>query len=287
MSPLDSAARRRRTRPPRDPRGNGRTQGRELAQLPRARRSTISCSHSSSARRRDRHRACRSARSLPARGVDVTAAAAGTGGVEGTRFPRLTCRRAGAPTGRDRHVRRRLSWTIGLISPSDQFIGIKQGFDAERDLAVQQLKQSPRRHPHGRRRRVDRYDNRDPSDVGNVEYALTTEAGVDVHSLRNRHDGIVTVASAHRPDPRTQTSKDRVMPTPRPSKAWSVMQRGNARFVAGQPQHPRQDVDRRAELATASPPTPCCSGAPTPGSLPRSSSTRASATSSSCGTPAK
>ncbi|MET1016476.1 MAG: carbonic anhydrase [Leifsonia flava] len=39
------------------------------------------------------------------------------------------------------------------------------------------------------------------------------------------------------------------MPTLRPSKAWSVMQRGNARFVAGEPQHPRQDVDRRAELA--------------------------------------
>jgi carbonic anhydrase len=27
------------------------------------------------------------------------------------------------------------------------------------------------------------------------------------------------------------------------------MQRGNARFVAGEPRHPRQDVDRRAELA--------------------------------------
>lgn len=39
------------------------------------------------------------------------------------------------------------------------------------------------------------------------------------------------------------------MPTLRPSKAWSVMQRGNARFVAGEPQHPRQDVERRAALA--------------------------------------
>jgi len=34
-----------------------------------------------------------------------------------------------------------------------------------------------------------------------------------------------------------------------PAKAWQEMQRGNARFVAGEPRHPRQDVDRRHELA--------------------------------------
>lgn len=34
-----------------------------------------------------------------------------------------------------------------------------------------------------------------------------------------------------------------------PEQVWRGMQRGNARFVAGEPQHPRQDVDRRAELA--------------------------------------
>ena len=39
------------------------------------------------------------------------------------------------------------------------------------------------------------------------------------------------------------------MPTLRPSKAWSVMQRGNARFVSGEPEHPRQDVERREALA--------------------------------------
>ncbi|MET0480574.1 MAG: carbonic anhydrase [Mycetocola sp.] len=39
------------------------------------------------------------------------------------------------------------------------------------------------------------------------------------------------------------------MPTSRPSKAWSVMLRGNARFVAGEPLHPRQDVERRESLA--------------------------------------
>ncbi len=34
-----------------------------------------------------------------------------------------------------------------------------------------------------------------------------------------------------------------------PAKAWQEMLRGNERFVAGEPRHPRQDVDRRSELA--------------------------------------
>jgi len=34
-----------------------------------------------------------------------------------------------------------------------------------------------------------------------------------------------------------------------PAQVWKEMERGNARFVAGAPQHPRQDVDRRTELA--------------------------------------
>lgn len=34
-----------------------------------------------------------------------------------------------------------------------------------------------------------------------------------------------------------------------PAKAWNEMRRGNERFVNGQPRHPRQDVERRAELA--------------------------------------
>ncbi len=37
--------------------------------------------------------------------------------------------------------------------------------------------------------------------------------------------------------------------TQTPAEAWREMQEGNERFVAGAPQHPRQDVDRRAELA--------------------------------------
>ncbi|AWB86939.1 carbonic anhydrase [Mycetocola zhujimingii] len=44
------------------------------------------------------------------------------------------------------------------------------------------------------------------------------------------------------------------MPTTRPTKAWEVMMRGNARFVAGEPQHPRQDVERRESLAHAQTP---------------------------------
>lgn len=36
---------------------------------------------------------------------------------------------------------------------------------------------------------------------------------------------------------------------PAPAKVWDEMRRGNARFVAGEPNHPRQDVERRHELA--------------------------------------
>lgn len=34
-----------------------------------------------------------------------------------------------------------------------------------------------------------------------------------------------------------------------PAAVWADMQDGNARFIAGAPRHPRQDVDRRHELA--------------------------------------
>lgn len=39
-----------------------------------------------------------------------------------------------------------------------------------------------------------------------------------------------------------------------PAKAWDEMRRGNERFVNGEPRHPRQDVERRAELAGAQTP---------------------------------
>ena len=34
-----------------------------------------------------------------------------------------------------------------------------------------------------------------------------------------------------------------------PAQVWREMTRGNERFVAGEPRHPRQDVERRTELA--------------------------------------
>lgn len=34
-----------------------------------------------------------------------------------------------------------------------------------------------------------------------------------------------------------------------PTEAWAELLRGNQRFVSGEPQHPRQDVERRQELA--------------------------------------
>lgn len=40
-----------------------------------------------------------------------------------------------------------------------------------------------------------------------------------------------------------------------PARAWQQMKRGNERFVTGTPRHPRQDVERRQELADAQSPT--------------------------------
>jgi carbonic anhydrase len=39
-----------------------------------------------------------------------------------------------------------------------------------------------------------------------------------------------------------------------PSTAWQDMARGNDRFVAGEPLHPRQDVERRAEVVSGQAP---------------------------------
>ncbi|HEY4225432.1 MAG TPA: carbonic anhydrase [Pseudolysinimonas sp.] len=40
-----------------------------------------------------------------------------------------------------------------------------------------------------------------------------------------------------------------------PAAVWADMARGNERFVAGEPLHPRQDVERREELAAAQHPS--------------------------------
>jgi carbonic anhydrase len=39
-----------------------------------------------------------------------------------------------------------------------------------------------------------------------------------------------------------------------PAKVWQEMVRGNQRFVSGKPLHPRQDVERRTELANSQAP---------------------------------
>jgi len=44
------------------------------------------------------------------------------------------------------------------------------------------------------------------------------------------------------------------MTTRTPADVWREMVRGNERFVAGAPEHPRQDVERRQELAFAQAP---------------------------------
>jgi len=44
------------------------------------------------------------------------------------------------------------------------------------------------------------------------------------------------------------------VPTTRPGKVWSAMLDGNARFIAGEPQHPHQDVERRRSVAAGQEP---------------------------------
>lgn len=45
------------------------------------------------------------------------------------------------------------------------------------------------------------------------------------------------------------------MSTTTPADVWTAMLEGNRRFVAGEPRHPRQDAERRHELAHAQRPT--------------------------------
>ena len=43
--------------------------------------------------------------------------------------------------------------------------------------------------------------------------------------------------------------------TTTPTGVWNAMLEGNRRFVAGEPRHPRQDAERRHELAHVQRPT--------------------------------
>lgn len=81
------------------------------------------------------------------------------------------------------------AWYIGLITPKGEYIGITQGFDANDSWVADQVDKSR----IGGTRDIDGvtwdvYDNRKSSSgAGNVEYALTTNAG---------HSSIVVVGTA-------------------------------------------------------------------------------------------
>jgi carbonic anhydrase len=45
-----------------------------------------------------------------------------------------------------------------------------------------------------------------------------------------------------------------VIPARTPASAWNNMLRGNERFISGEPAHPRQDVERREQLAAGQAP---------------------------------
>jgi hypothetical protein len=91
------------------------------------------------------------------------------------------------------------SWNIGLITPSKEYIGITQGFDANETWVSQQLRQSAASSTitvDGVEWTV--YDNRGRDDMGNVEYAMTTESGASTFIVFGTADDeeFRTVASA-------------------------------------------------------------------------------------------
>ena len=77
------------------------------------------------------------------------------------------------------------SWYIGLITPSQQYIGLTQGFKANDTWTANLLENSTGTGAvtiDGIRWTV--YNNRNSSrDVGNVEYALSTQAGDSTYVL--------------------------------------------------------------------------------------------------------
>lgn len=91
------------------------------------------------------------------------------------------------------------SWNLGLITPEKAFIGIIQGFDANETWLAQQLRQTAASSTitvEGVEWTV--YDNRGRDDVGNVEYALTTESGASTFLVFGTaaDDEFLTVAAA-------------------------------------------------------------------------------------------
>jgi hypothetical protein len=102
------------------------------------------------------------------------------------------------------------SWNIGFVSPSDEFVGIIQGFDADPTWLAAQLNRSIASSVTtigGLEWTV--YDNRESTDdVGNVHYALSTEVGSSTIAVfgTGTVDEIETVAEAIAPQAARNTS---------------------------------------------------------------------------------
>lgn len=86
---------------------------------------------------------------------------------------RWRANRADLQTGSDRVT----VWTIGLVTPTDQFIGIRQGVDANPTWVSNVLERAqPGDTVTLGGREWTEYDQRDADSPGNLAYALVTEA---------------------------------------------------------------------------------------------------------------
>jgi hypothetical protein len=87
-----------------------------------------------------------------------------------------TANSAGLTTGSDGVV----AWSIGFITPAEQFIGLTQGIDANPTWVSNQLEKPPTTGTTsigGLRWTV--YDQRDKQDTGNFAYSMTTTVGTN------------------------------------------------------------------------------------------------------------
>ncbi|RWZ64666.1 DUF4245 domain-containing protein [Labedella populi] len=104
------------------------------------------------------------------------------------------------------------SWNIGFVTPSREFVGVIQGFDADPTWLAAQLNRSIASSVTtigGLEWTV--YDNRESTDdVGNVHYALATEAGTSTIAVfgTGTVDEIETVAEAIAPQAAHNVTND-------------------------------------------------------------------------------
>jgi hypothetical protein len=95
------------------------------------------------------------------------------------------------------------SWNVGFVTPSQEFVGITQGFEADPTWLATQLNRSTASSViaiGGLEWTV--YDNRaEPDEFGNVHYALATEAGTSTVAVfgTGTIDEITLVAEAVAP----------------------------------------------------------------------------------------